>query len=265
MRKRLDAHLHREGYFESRELAKAAVMEGIVSVDGRPAMKAGMQVSGDEIFRVERRGCGYVSRGGVKLEYALGQFGLDVGGMAVLDVGSSTGGFTDCLLERGASAVIALDVGRGQLHWKLRNDPRVTVMERFNARNLEPGDLACEPELATIDVSFISLTKVLEPVFGALAEGGTAVALVKPQFEAGRGMVGRGGVVRDPGTHANVMESLAVWMAEREMLIRGAVASPLKGPKGNIEFFVLVSRGIGPVISPDGLRSVVARAHGLEE
>lgn len=265
MKSRLDVLLHREGYFESRELARAAVMEGLVKVDERPATKPGTQVSGKELIQVERPARSYVSRGGLKLEHALDTFCIDASGRTALDVGASTGGFTDCLLARGASKVFALDVGKGQLHWKLRNDPRVVVIERFNARNLEPGDLGEQPSLATADVSFISLRRVLEPVMKTLEEGGTVVALVKPQFEAGRAQVGRGGVVRDPAVHEDVIAGLKSWLEGRQMSMRAAVASPLKGPKGNLEFFVLVARGAGSSISPGELRSVVRRAHGLED
>jgi len=260
-KKRLDVFLHERGYAESRSMAQAAVMEGRVSVNGSFAVKPGTRISGDEEIAVEHRGREYVSRGGVKLEHALDKFSIDIEGKVVLDVGSSTGGFTDCLLGRGAGAVIALDVGRGQLHWKLRNDPRVTVMERYNARRLTPGDLQVRPHIATVDVSFISLTKVLRPVWDVLDPGGEIVALLKPQFEAPRREVGKGGVVRDPMIHARLIGELAEWWEKQGLVMKQVTASTLIGPKGNLEFFThLVGRPADGV----GLRDIereVEKAH----
>jgi 23S rRNA (cytidine1920-2'-O)/16S rRNA (cytidine1409-2'-O)-methyltransferase len=178
----------------------------------------------------------------------------------VLDVGSSTGGFTDCLLARGAGHVIAVDVGKGQLHWKLRQDPRVTVIEGYNARRLRLDDLPRQPSIAFVDVSFISLRKVVEPVFGTVADGGVVVVLVKPQFEAGRNLVGKGGVVRDPKVHFQVLQGLQGWLKEKGFAVTEVSASSLRGPKGNIEFFMHVIRGDGG-IGVEELEREVRRAH----
>src|SRR4051812_14486809 len=196
------------GLFESRSRAAAAVMAGAVRIAGRPARKPGQMVSGDEEITVER-GPEYVSRGGIKLTNALDAFGIEVEGRSALDVGASTGGFTDVLLQRGAAAVIALDVAYGELHWRLRQDPRVTVLERTNARTLEAGALPYRPDLVVADVSFISLTKVLPSVLASAAERFDCLAMVKPQFEAGRERVGKGGVVRDPQTRVDTLVTVA--------------------------------------------------------
>lgn len=260
MKKRLDVYLYESGYTESRSLARAAVMEGRVSVDGSTAMKPGTQVSGDEEIAFERQGNEYVSRGGIKLEHALDVFGVDVAGKVVLDVGSSTGGFTDCVLRRGASKVIALDVGRGQLHWRLRNDPRVIVMERYNARGLTSGDLAARPHIATVDVSFISLEKVIGPIRSVLPDGGEIVALLKPQFEAPR-RLGKGGVVRDPLVHARLIGELAAWLEELGLVMKQVTASPLTGPKGNVEFFTHLVGRPAEGVGPEEIERAVEEAH----
>ncbi len=261
MKKRLDQYLAEEGLFESRARAKAAVMEGIVSVDGSTDVKPGTQVSGEETIVVSSDDDEYVSRGGLKLAHALTAFGIDVTGLVVLDVGSSTGGFTDCLLRRGAARAIALDVGRGQLHWRLREDPRVTVIEGFNARNLTPEDLPEQPDLSVIDVAFISLTKVLGPVFDTLSDGGEVLALVKPQFEAGRAMVEKGGVVKDPAVHLQVLKDVVSWLSERGLVARDVCASPVRGPRGNIEFFARVAAE-GRSVSVAEIEQEVIKAHG---
>ncbi len=261
MKKRLDQHLTDEGYFDSRARARAAVMEGKVEVDGRRDVKPGTQVSGGEEIRVSGEEEQFVSRGGSKLAGALEDFGMDPRGLVALDVGSSTGGFTDCLLRAGASRVMALDVGKGQLHWKLRGDERVTVMEGRNARKLQPGDLPEKPDLAVVDVSFISLTMVLGPVMRALRDGGEVVALVKPQFEAGRASVGKGGVVRDPEVHLQVLRELADWIEGQGMVLLDVAASGLRGPKGNIEFFFRIGSS-GSSINASELEREVVRAHG---
>lgn len=262
MKKRLDAHLHEEGLFESRALACAAVMEGLVRVDGSTAVKPGTRVSGEETILVTGGGRPFVSRGGLKLEHALDCFGVFVEGLAVIDVGCSTGGFTDCVLSRGASRVIALDVGKGQLHWKLRQDPRVFPVEGLNARRLRPGDLPFVPDIAVVDVSFISLEKVLGPVFSVIREGGEVLALVKPQFEAGRSDVGKGGVVRESGVHREVLERFSSWLDGSGIGLLGLCTSPLKGPKGNVEFFTRLARGETSRVDADGIARAVAEAHG---
>lgn len=248
MKKRLDQHLADEGFFESRERARAAVMEGEVRVDGSSDVKPGTRLTGGEKIVVEDRRPAYVSRGGLKLAGALEDLGLDVSGVGVLDVGASTGGFTDCLLQRGAARVIALDVGRGQLHWKLRQDARVTVIERLNARRLVPGDLPWTPGFATVDVSFISLEKVVVPVAETLLPGGRLLTLVKPQFEAGKGAA-PGGVVRDDSTLREVLLSLRDWMIRQGLTAVNLTPSRIRGPKGNAEFFLLVDTTPGVQIT----------------
>jgi 23S rRNA (cytidine1920-2'-O)/16S rRNA (cytidine1409-2'-O)-methyltransferase len=227
------------GLAPSREKAQAAILAGDVTVDGETVTRPAAQVRDDADVAVAAPPR-FVSRGGEKLDHALTAFGLDVRGAVALDVGASTGGFTDCLLQRGAAHVFAVDVGYGQLAYRLRMDPRVTVLERTNIRNLEalPGDVRAT--LATIDVSFISLTKVLGPVARLLEPGSPIVALVKPQFEARREEVRRGGVVRDPRVHAAVVGRVAAWAVERGFRIRGLTTSPLLGPAGNREFFLLL-------------------------
>jgi 23S rRNA (cytidine1920-2'-O)/16S rRNA (cytidine1409-2'-O)-methyltransferase len=244
MKKRLDQHLADEGYFETRARARAAVMEGLVSLEGNRQVKAGTQVDGTEHIVVEEPASKYVSRGGVKLAGALEEFGVSVEGERALDVGASTGGFTDCLLQAGAASVVAVDVGKGQLHWKLRSDPRVTVFEGVNAREIISLDLPFEPDLAVVDVSFISLKKVVGPVSRVLREGAPIVALVKPQFEAGIGKAPKG-VVKDVSTLFGVLRDMRDWLRSEGFLIRGVAPSRIRGPKGNAEFFILVERGGG--------------------
>lgn len=234
---RLDILLVQRGLAESCEKAQAAIMAGSVVVGDRPAVKAGTLVAPDADIRV-LASPQYVSRGGEKLAHALDVFALDVDGMTVVDVGASTGGFTDCLLQRGAARVYAVDVGRGQLDWRLRQDPRVVVMERVNVRHLE--SLPEKGDLATIDVSFISLEKVIPPVVGLLRGGARIVTLVKPQFQARREEVRKGGVVRDPQVHAAVLGRFIAWCAGRRLRLLGLTTSPLLGPAGNKEFFVLL-------------------------
>jgi 23S rRNA (cytidine1920-2'-O)/16S rRNA (cytidine1409-2'-O)-methyltransferase len=234
---RADAALVEAGLFPSRERAHAAILAGDVRVGGEPLLKPGQQVDQDTVFEVAP-GQQYVSRGGFKLAAALDAFGIDPEGMRVLDVGASTGGFTDCLLQRGAAAVTALDVGYGQLAWSLRTDPRVTVLERTNIRSVEGPLPGAAFDLAVIDVSFIALVKVLPFVREQLGETGQVVALVKPQFEAGKGRVGKRGVVRDPEVHADVLRTVARAAEEMGWVVRGVTFSPVKGPEGNIEFLI---------------------------
>jgi len=223
-------------------------MAGSVVVGERPVLKPGTLVATDADIRV-LAGPRYVSRGGDKLAHALDAFALDVRGLTAADAGASTGGFTDCLLQRGAARVYAIDVGRGLLDWRLRQDPRVVVMEGVNVRYLEslPVRQAGLPEkgdLATIDVSFISLEKVIPPLVAVLREGGRIVALVKPQFQARREEVGKGGVVRDPQVHAAVLGRFIAWCVGRRLRLLGLTTSPLLGPAGNKEFFLLL--GVPP-------------------
>jgi len=246
-RVRLDRLLTERGLAASREEAQRLILAGRVRVDGRPVDKAGTPVRGDAELGVLGRSP-YVGRGGEKLEAALGAFGVDAAGKVCLDVGASTGGFTHCLLLHGARRVYAVDVGRGQLHPLLRGDPRVVALEGVNARALTPALFPEPPELATVDVAFISLEKVLPAVAGCLAPAGEIVALVKPQFEVGRGRVGKGGVVRDPGRHREVLERVAAFALAHGLGVRGVAVSPLRGPKGNREFFLRLRTSGGPSI-----------------
>ena len=244
MKKRLDVLVVEQGLAENRTRAQALIMAGRVRVGDRVLTKPGDAVDERTALSVDAPETSYVSRGGEKLAHALDRFGLDVAGMVALDVGASTGGFTDVLLRRGARRVYAVDVGYGDLAWTLREDPRVVVMERTNIRYLQ--SLPEQPDLATIDVSFISLEKVLPVVWRLLAGDpahgeGLVVALIKPQFEAGRGAVGKGGVVRDPGTHRAVLERVLAFAAAGGWRLRGLVASPVLGRSGNREFLALWS------------------------
>ncbi|MDR2296209.1 MAG: TlyA family RNA methyltransferase [Clostridiales Family XIII bacterium] len=245
-KERLDAILHERGFFASREKAKAAVMAGIVLVDGAPAPKAGMPVARDAEIRLIAPACPYVSRGGLKLAAALDGFCIDPAGAVAVDIGASTGGFTDCLLQRGARRVYAVDVGYGQLDWKLRNDARVTNMERVNIRLLPAGAIPEKADLVTIDVAFISLKLVLPVAATLMAEDGAMICLVKPQFEAGRAQVGRKGIVRDEKVHAEVIRNAIAHGRENGLDARGPIPSPIKGAKGNTEFLMLFSRAGGP-------------------
>jgi len=237
-KRRLDTLLAERGLFESRNRAAAAVMAGDVRVDDRPARKPGELVAPDAVVNVADRP-EYVSRGGIKLANALDAFGLDVAGRRALDVGASTGGFTDCLLQRGADSVVALDVAYGELHWSLRNDARVTVIERRNARSLSAEELPWQPDLIVIDVSFISLAKVLPAVLAAAAPRFDCLALVKPQFEVGRERVGRGGVVRSADDRRAALRGVAAFArAELGSAVIGFASSGLPGPAGNRESFV---------------------------
>jgi 23S rRNA (cytidine1920-2'-O)/16S rRNA (cytidine1409-2'-O)-methyltransferase len=239
-KKRLDVLLVERGLAETRARAQAMIMAGEVRVDGRVVDKAGTGV--DDAAEVEvAEAMPYASRGGLKLEAALAGFGLDPAGKVVADVGASTGGFTDCLLQRGAARVYAIDVGYGQLAWSLRQDPRVVVMERTNVRYLE--SLPEPIDLVTIDVSFISLGLVLPVVARWLKERGCIVALVKPQFEVGKGEVGRGGVVRRPEQHVEVLARVAGWARELGLRLEALAPSPVLGPAGNREFLALLVHG----------------------
>jgi 23S rRNA (cytidine1920-2'-O)/16S rRNA (cytidine1409-2'-O)-methyltransferase len=256
-RERLDVLLHRRGLAESRERARRLIMAAQVLVDGKVIDKPGSQVpTGAEI--IVKQKLRYVSRGGLKLESAIDAFAIDVQGMVAADVGASTGGFTDCLLQRGAARVYAIDVGYGQLAWELRQDPRVEVMERVNVRYLtslpEPIDLA------TVDVSFISLRLVLPAVQQWLAPAGQIIALIKPQFEAGRREVGKGGVVRDRDVHRVVLNEVLGWAQSRGLQAGGLMPSPLRGPAGNVEFLscLLPSSGQREVALDEMVESCLA-------
>ena len=256
---RLDVLLVERGIAESRERAKALIMSGNVFVAGSRAEKPGTQVGAD--VTVEARSAPeFVSRGGRKLDKALKFFGVSPEGRVCIDCGASTGGFTDCLLKNGAKLVYAVDVGYGQLAWSVRSDPRVVAMERTNVRHVTADMFGARPELAAIDVSFISLRLVLPVVRGLLAGGGEALCLIKPQFEAGRGLVGKKGVVRDPGTHKSVLDAFVRDSLQSGFHPNGLTHSPVRGPEGNIEFLGwLRTEGADAVIDTG---AIVARAHG---
>ncbi|OYD09823.1 TlyA family RNA methyltransferase [Paludifilum halophilum] len=242
-KERLDVLLVEKGFFESRQQAQRAIMAGLIRIDGERVDKAGTKVRQDA--RIQRIGNEhpYVSRGGLKLEKAIQAFSLDLSGRVVLDIGASTGGFTDCALQNGARRVYAVDVGYGQLAWKLRQDDRVVVMERTNFRYMKPGDLSGErPDFATIDVSFISLSRILPPLKTLLKESAQVVALVKPQFEAGRKQVGKKGIVRDSRIHREVLTRFSSMAGDEGFYLSGLVPSPITGAGGNIEFVSLLYR-----------------------
>jgi 23S rRNA (cytidine1920-2'-O)/16S rRNA (cytidine1409-2'-O)-methyltransferase len=227
---------------ESREKAKAMIMAGLVSVDDKKADKAGHLFPESAAIRLKEPYPPFVSRGGIKLEGAIKHFSLNVQSLVLLDVGASTGGFTDCLLKRGAGRIIAIDVGYGQFAWKLRQDPRVTVMEKTNIRYLSADRLDAMAQGAVIDVSFISLKLVIPAVSRLLTDHAFIVALIKPQFEVGKGKIGKGGVVRDPVLHESVVVDLTTFCKKSGWSVRGTVPSPILGPKGNVEFFIYLER-----------------------
>jgi 23S rRNA (cytidine1920-2'-O)/16S rRNA (cytidine1409-2'-O)-methyltransferase len=255
-RTRLDAALVERGLFASRARAQAAVIAGRVSVDGAAALKPGVSVSPESALAVAPAP-EYVSRGGLKLAGALDELALDVSGALALDLGASTGGFTDCLLRRGAARLVAVDVGYGQLDWRLRQDPRVHVMERTNARALSPEALPFAPDLVTCDLAFISVETVWPAVAACLAPNHRALVLVKPQFEAGREGVGSGGVVRDPDVRASAVRRVAAALEAAAGVVTGLTRAEPPGPKGNREFFLL-ARGPGGEGTPLDLDAVVA-------
>ncbi|MGD0152146.1 MAG: TlyA family RNA methyltransferase [Thermacetogeniaceae bacterium] len=235
---RIDLLLVDQGFFPSREQAQRAVMAGHVYYNGSLIDKAGTAVLPDGEIQVKGDPCPFVSRGGLKLESALQEFGIEVAGKVALDAGASTGGFTQCLLQHGASQIYAVDVGYGQLAWNLRQDERVTVLERTNLRYLTSEVLGAQVDLATLDLSFISLLKVLPAVKALLRSGGEVLALVKPQFEAGREHVGKGGIIKDPAVQRSVLEQVAAGACQLGFQARGATYSAIPGADGNIEYFI---------------------------
>ncbi len=259
-KKRLDVLLTEQGYADTRSKAQAIIMSGLVYVDGQKADKPG--ISYEDTVSIEVRGavCPYVSRGGLKLEKALRDFGVKPEGFVCSDSGASTGGFTDCLLQQGAKKVFAIDVGYGQLDWKIRSDPRVVVMERTNIRYVTPEQLGEALDLSVIDVSFISLKIVLPVIKNLLKPTGQVLCLIKPQFEAGKEKVGKKGVVRDPQTHQEVLNQFVALAHELEFCILGLTFSPVKGPEGNIEFLGHLSLEARNESFPD-TAEVVRQAH----
>ena len=250
MKKRLDVLLVEKGLSPSREKAKAVIMAGEVYVNGQKEDKAGGVFEEDASLEVRGSRLAYVSRGGLKLEKAVKAFSLDLNGLVCLDVGASTGGFTDCMLQNGARLVYAIDVGYGQLDWKLRSDSRVVCMEKTNIRYVLPEDLPCKGDFASVDVSFISLTKVLVPLRELLSDTGSIVCLIKPQFEAGRDKVGKKGVVRDPAVHREVIRMVTGFAASSSLEPVMLTFSPVKGPEGNIEYLLYLKKTADGIPEP---------------
>ena len=264
MKERLDVLLVSQGLATSREKAKAVIMAGNVLVNGQREDKAGTMIDVKAQITVKGTQLKYVSRGGLKLEKAMSHFDLTLDGKVCMDVGASTGGFTDCMLQNGAVKVYSVDVGHGQLDWKLRNDERVTCMEKTNIRYVVPEDIAEPPVFVSIDVSFISLTKVLLPVRKLMTADGEVVCLIKPQFEAGREKVGKKGVVRDPKVHEEVIHKVIDYAAEIGLESRKLEFSPIKGPEGNIEYLLHLKKKEGPEsVQPFemSVEEVVKKAH----
>lgn len=263
-KRRIDALLAERGLVGSRTSGAECVRAGRVRIgrDGPLARKPSELVAEDAELLVTEPPR-FVSRGGIKLENALEAFAIDVAGMRCLDVGASTGGFTDCLLKRGAARVVALDVARGQLDWGLRNDPRVEVIERRNARELDPDQLPFAADLATVDLSFISVVKVLSAVAGCVGEDGELLVLVKPQFELGRERVGKGGVVRDPAARRDALRAVAASAGAAALAVRGFASSGLPGPKGNRETFIRLAR-TGPAVEPSAHGGEAEQAGGVD-
>ncbi len=263
MKKRLDVILTEQGFFPSREKARLAVMEGLVFVDKAISDKPGTPVSEDALIEVKGNVCPFVSRGGLKLQKALDVFNIDVNGLVCLDIGASTGGFSDCLLQRGAAKVYAVDVGRAQLNYKLRIDPRVICMEKCNFRNFKPDMISEKVDFACTDVSFISLKLIFPPAAPVLKEGADMVALVKPQFEAGREQVGKKGIIRNPDVHREVIEKVAAYAKDSGFSVLNLCASPITGTSGNIEFLMHIKHDskaeIG--IKDIDIRKTVEEAH----
>ncbi len=262
MKERLDTLLVKKGYYQSRERAKAAIMAGIVFVDGQRSDKAGNMINPEtaEIF-VKENLCPYVSRGGLKLEKSMTAFSLDLSDTVCMDIGASTGGFTDCMLQNGAVKVYAIDVGYGQLDWKLRTDQRVVNMEKCNVRYLDT-DLIAEPiDFISIDVSFISLKLIFPVAAKVLADHGQIVCLVKPQFEAGREQVGKKGIVRDRKVHQEVIEKVIGYAADNGLYAHGLTFSPVTGAKGNIEYLLYLSKSDELCYNVSCIQEVVENSH----
>ena len=262
-KERLDVALVARGLAETRAKAQASIMSGIVYVNGQKVDKAGAPVAADAALEVRGHTLRYVSRGGLKLEKAMAAFPITLTDCICADIGASTGGFTDCMLQNGAVKVYAVDVGHGQLDWKLRNDPRVVCMEKTNIRYVTPEDIGDALNFASVDVSFISLTKVLGPAKELLKDGGQMVCLIKPQFEAGKDKVGKKGVVRDPAVHKEVIERVILFAKSIGFGILHLDYSPIKGPEGNIEYLVhIVKDAEAESQEVIDVEAVVAAAHG---
>ena len=257
---RLDVLLTERGLLDSRQKAQATIMSGIVFVNGQRVDKVGTAVSNDALIEIRGTTLPYVSRGGLKLEKAMQTFPLTLTGKICADIGAPTGGFTDCMLQNGAKKVYAVDVGYGQLDWKLRNDARVVCMERTNARYLTHEEIPEELDFASVDVSFISLKLIFPALYGLLREGGEIACLIKPQFEAGREKVGKKGVVRDPAVHLEVLEHFLIHAKENHFTVLGITYSPIRGPEGNIEYLGFLRKSEEPDAAVD-LQAIVEASH----
>lgn len=257
---RLDVLLTERGLLDSRQKAQATIMSGIVFVNGQRVDKVGTAVFNDALIEIRGTTLPYVSRGGLKLEKAMQTFPLTLTGKICADIGASTGGFTDCMLQNGAKKVYAVDVGYGQLDWKLRNDVRVVCMERTNARYLTHEEIPEELDFASVDVSFISLKLIFPALYGLLREGGEIACLIKPQFEAGREKVGKKGVVRDPAVHLEVLEHFLIHAKENHFTVLGITYSPIRGPEGNIEYLGFLRKSEEPDAAVD-LQAIVEASH----
>ena len=257
---RLDVLLTERGLLDSRQKAQATIMSGIVFVTGQRVDKVGTAVANDAQIEIRGATLQYVSRGGLKLEKAMQTFPLDLHDKICADIGASTGGFTDCMLQNGAKKVYAVDVGYGQLDWKLRNDARVVCMERTNARYLTHEEIPDELDFASIDVSFISLKLIFPALYGLLRQGGEIACLIKPQFEAGREKVGKKGVVRDPAVHLEVLEHFLIHAKENHFTVLGITYSPIRGPEGNIEYLGFLRKSEEPSAMID-LNAIVEASH----
>lgn len=257
---RLDVLLTERGLCESRQKAQAAIMAGLVTVNGEKVTKSGAGVLESDVLEVKGPAIPYVSRGGLKLEKAMKLWSIDLSGKLCADIGASTGGFSDCMLQYGAAKVYAVDTGYGKLDWKIRTDSRVVALERTNARYLTHEQIPDELDFASVDVSFISLRLILPALRGVLKDGGEVVCLVKPQFEAGRENVGKKGVVRDPAVHLQVLERFLVHASENGFFVKELTFSPIKGPEGNIEYLgYLMTRDMP--LQPLDLKELVERSH----
>lgn len=263
MKTRLDLRLVQLGLVTGRDKAKAVIMAGTVYVNGQKADKAGFEVSEEDKIELRGETLRYVSRGGLKLEKAMESFPITIDGTVCMDIGASTGGFTDCMLQNGAKKVYAIDVGYGQLAWKLRTDDRVINLERTNFRHVTNEQVPDPVDFASVDVSFISLTLILPPALPLLAEGGQMVCLIKPQFEAGKGLVGKKGVVKDPQIHKDVIVKVIDFAHQNGFSVLGLTYSPVKGPEGNIEYLVHLQKSGKPVCNVDRemIDSVVDGSH----
>lgn len=263
MKTRLDLRLVQLGLVTGRDKAKAVIMAGTVYVNGQKADKAGFEVSEEDKIELRGETLRYVSRGGLKLEKAMESFPITIDGTVCMDIGASTGGFTDCMLQNGAKKVYAIDVGYGQLAWKLRTDDRVINLERTNFRHVTNEQIPDPVDFASVDVSFISLTLILPPALPLLAEGGQMVCLIKPQFEAGKGLVGKKGVVKDPQIHKDVIVKVVDFAHQNGFSVLGLTYSPVKGPEGNIEYLVHLQKSGKPVCNVDRemIDSIVDGSH----